>query len=408
MSRLLASLGLILVFAKAPAKAAEPVTRAQLVAAALATHPDQRAWSARVAAADLSARAATTTAPVMLSAGVAPLSLGTEMSGFDVAASWQVPGLGMGAAERDVAEATRSMTSAEAKMAAVALAAATSRAVDDLLAAREAVAVLDAHVAALGVVADAVDRQVAAALMPEVDRVMARMSVARAEVDALGAKRRYADAQAALTAFTGLDASAFDGLAPEPGPVLAGAGEGGAAPPADQMATADAAMREAMVAMTRAGGRPMIEPMLSYSSMWSHPMHRFMAGVGVGLPVDPRARARVDAARARADAAGLAATATTRASELAVTQASAMVDEARAMRAIMADQMVALAAEQARLRRVAWETGVGPIDAWLVAERELAGVRLDVVEAQASVRRAEAMLAMALGACAGLLDGCPP
>ncbi len=384
--------------------AAAPLTRAELVRAVLDAHPEARVAAIARDAAALDAAAPSVVPPLMVGLSAAPVSLGQHAPGVAVDLAWELPTGGMRRASTAVASAAVEGASAEVAMRRLALAARTSVALDAVRRSDAALAVLTHHRDALVEAAQAVERRVAAGLVGPDGGPMARMAVLEAEERLVAARARRVVARAELGSLlvgTGIDLeralSAVD--LGGSGPSSVGGGE-------VAMAAADLAMAEGDVRMAVADGRPMIELMSGYSTMWADVGHRWMVGVGVEVPLDGATRkARVDAAAARARAAAAQLTNEERRRDLAVATARAMVEEAAAMAHLMEHEMAPLAAERARLARTAWEAGRGAYADWLAAENDRVHVALRVADAALDRARAEAMLAMAEGRLAGVDGG---
>jgi cobalt-zinc-cadmium efflux system outer membrane protein len=374
---------------------AAPLDRADFVARVLAEHPEVRAATVRHEA-DQAAVLPGPLPPLMVELGLAPLSLAEE-PGVELSARWTLPAGQMRTLARDAAAGQAQMSAAEQRMSEVELSAVASAALDDWQLANARIARLDQHNALLHAAEEAVIRRVDVGLLPADARPMATMARLEAQQEALVATRQRSEALATLRWLAGEDIDPAS-LAAVPGPVWTAGTPTLPTTPAVAMAESELAMAEAMAAMADRAARPMVEVMAGYSSMWEDPMHRAMVGAGVGVPLDrgllaERARAaHLDARAAQARAEGAHRTAR-RAEEAA----QAMRAESQEMLRLMADEMLPVAEERARLARGAWEAGRGSLQDWLLAERESATVSLQALEAQTEVRRAEAMVCMARG-----------
>lgn len=238
----------------------------------------------------------------MLEAGFAPLSLGAMSPGVSAGASWTLPTGGMRVLEQARARSEVEMRAAAAAMTRAELAAHASAALDELVAARSGVATAEALVARLQAAHDAVNRRVAAGIATPSAAAMCAMAVVGAEEGVVAAERRLRDALArarALAAEPALDPAS---VPEELGPV---SGEGAASPlPALAMAESASAMAATMVTMAERARLPMVDVMTAYDTAWEDPMHRWMAGAGVSIPLGSRARqGAVAAARAEVVAA---------------------------------------------------------------------------------------------------------
>lgn len=374
--------------------------RAEFVRAVLDAHPAVAAAEARARAAGREAAGVPLLDPVMVSVGVAPLSLATR-PGVDLEARWALPRFGMVRAARDVAAAKFAEAQADGAMGRNEVAAMASMLVDTLWELDGTERILDQRRDTLAASAAALDRRLAAGLgMPD-QVALARMEGVELEVEAAMLSRRRAEAEAEVRAL-GAAPARFDG---DPGPVLADAA---AAPPVVGAARASAAMARADAEMARREGRPMTEAMAGWSSMWEDEMHRAMVGFGVSVPLDFAARrARVDGASARSEAAEAAISAVERAATEELARAEAMRDEARAVGALLRERLHPLARQRAAAVRTAWEAGGASLADWLEAERDAGDVEIRIVTATADLHRAEAMVALARGQVAGLPEEHP-
>jgi outer membrane protein TolC len=147
--------------------------------------------------------------------------------------------------------------------------------------------------------------------------------------------------------------------------------------------------REAEVVAAQAASRaarralaPELEVMTSYNTMWHDPEHRWMAGLGVQVPLWWRARrsgvVAADAAQAAAEADRAA---------VALDQGAAAVadrvdlEAAYATWALLRDAVLPLARQRVDALRGAWVGGRAELDEVLMAERDLLDAELAVRDA---------------------------
>lgn len=365
-------------------------------------------------------RGEATLAPVLLSAEWAPFA--HHGVAVDARASWMLPGARMRRSAQEAAAGADRMAGLDSAMAEVQLAARTSLTFDEAWTVLHAVHVLDHHGETVAEAAASVARRVGAGLLRADQRVMAEMEGVLVAEERLVWAGRARRAAADLVAVGGANGHAADlgvlleaaavrleggaeawsvGVPADPGPVLVGARAAEPLPVA--AAQADAAMAAGMAEMARAEGRPMAGLMAGASSMWEDPGMAVMVGVEVEVPLDAAANAaRRAGAEARVRAAAASEARSRAESRGEEARAEAMVHEAERMELLMQERMAPLAAERARLARLAFETGAGTLESWLLAERDLAHARLRQMELRAERRSAEAMLAMARGQRAGI------
>lgn len=379
--------------------------RAKLVLYALQTHPSLAAAHLQTQAARREPADGLT--PLQLEAGAAPLSFGEHELGVEVGARWAIPALGMRKLQGEQLGWAAEADFAQERMVMFEVAARASIALDRYLAARANLAALTRYAEGFASLEAAIERRLAAGLATPSAKVMAQMEAAKAEAAVLVGRRALLQAEAEVRAAIG--ETELAAIPDEIGPVLIGqqAGIPAGTPteerPAVKMAQVDAAMADTMARMAARSGRPMVELMGEYSTMWADPMHRLMVGTMVSIPLDTRVRAlRSSAAMDRQLVATRRVEAEQREADLAVAEARAMLDEAAAMARLAQDRMLPLATEAARLARANWEGGSGSLVDYLRAEQERVQAESMVATSLAEQRQSEAMFAMATGQFAGL------
>jgi outer membrane protein TolC len=154
----------------------------------------------------------------------------------------------------------------------------------------------------------------------------------------------------------------------------------------------------ARLMLAERGWVPDLEVMVSYSSMWMEPAHRFMVGVGVELPLQQAGRrGRVAEAQAMAQRARHREEAARHelATELAVMRAE--LDEATRREVVLRERIIPTARTRLDSLRTAWVTGRAEFEAILSAERALRSAELQHHHAQADALRRRAAVDRLLG-----------
>ena len=155
---------------------------------------------------------------------------------------------------------------------------------------------------------------------------------------------------------------------------------------------------EAELKMRKAEGRPDLEAMASYESLWDLPEQTLMIGASVQLPVRKKRRAaaieeasfEVERSRLRRDAA---------LDEVRFELAEAMteLDAAEQVAALHRDRLLGAARDQAAAARSGFETGRNTFMALLEAQRNVLSVELSYQEALADLHRWRFRLFRAMG-----------
>jgi cobalt-zinc-cadmium efflux system outer membrane protein len=388
----------------AAAVAATPMSREAFVAEVLAAHPS---IAAARAAADAARADAATPAPPdpMVSWSFAPASIGADDVAFGQAVDlrWRLDVGGQTRALRAMGEASADAAAWDAEDVAVALSATAATAWDQWWWVHEALDLNTRHQALLAELEEAARARLVAGMVGHAEVLGAELESARARlvtVTLTAQRRRLAVELQRLRAAS---------LSAEPPPPTPLADPSAAEPKPAAGPTAAVAGREATLVAAQAASRaarralaPELEVMSSYNTMWHDPEHRWMAGLGVSVPVWWSARrAAVDAA----DAAQTAAEADRAAA--ALDQGAAAVsdrvdlDAAYTTWSLLREAVLPLAHQRVDALRGAWVGGRGELGDVLMAERDLLDAELAVRDTIVAWHAAH----VAWQADAGLLPG---
>lgn len=165
-----------------------------------------------------------------------------------------------------------------------------------------------------------------------------------------------------------------------------------------QAREAEVEARRVGVELARRAYLPDFELMTSYNTMWDVGEHRWMAGVGVNVPIwRQRRRATVAEAEAELEAgeAGLAAFQDHIRQEIASAQAS--VKETAALLRLYGDRVLPAARDQLAAARASFESGAADMLGVIEAERGLRSAQVDYFATQAAQASRRAELESALG-----------
>lgn len=375
-----------------------------LVEAVLARNPTRAAARAALARARALIPADTALLPTQLSVSVAPLSLlpGGQSHGLGagVALSQPLRPFGLRSAQHDAASA-RVDAAAELDQDAV----------------LEIVLTTHRLHAAWWLVHRELDHN--AELVERLDQLLAssesRASTGGAPADAAAQIRlRRAAATRERLALTGrqaslraqlnalLHAAPDSALAPPPRELPLPAATASAPSPAVVAARAEVRAAEARHAAAQAQAGPALALMTEYSSMWEMPVHRWMVGAGIRMPLDGRgARAAIDAAAAEATARRHQADAAADADAAQRASTTAELERARATLTHLAEVETPLAAELYAATLARHETGAAPLDLVATAALELTRVQRETSAATAALAVALAAHARAHGTVPG-------
>jgi outer membrane protein TolC len=141
----------------------------------------------------------------------------------------------------------------------------------------------------------------------------------------------------------------------------------------------------------------------SYSSMWDMPEHRWMVGVGFGLPIDFQRRSgAVDEAKAMQAQFQSEVAKMTDMAKSEVFVAARKLRESEHVLGMFEQRMLPLARDQIEAARAGFVTAQSPFMAVVEAEKNLRGVELDYHTLRAEADRRRAELDRALGRIPGL------
>jgi cobalt-zinc-cadmium efflux system outer membrane protein len=149
----------------------------------------------------------------------------------------------------------------------------------------------------------------------------------------------------------------------------------------------------AEVSLAERNWLPELEVMGSYSSMWAHPAHRLMVGVGFMVPLQAGTR-RAERAMAEAERVRMSRERVHMEVEVRaeVEEALEMLRAAQARAELQSTRVVPLAAQRVQALRAGLKTGTAQVGRVLAAERALAMARLELSSARADVLRRYATL----------------
>jgi len=171
-----------------------------------------------------------------------------------------------------------------------------------------------------------------------------------------------------------------------------------------QKAAADARVRagEAKVGAAERAYYPDFELMTSYDSMLDMPEHRWMAGIGIEIPIQRgRRAAEVDAAKARLAQARAQVDGTTDLIRVEVVRAHRELVEAIHVVKLYDERLLPAARAQVDAALSGFTTGANDFPAVISAERELREIQLAAARARADAWRRQAMLDRAVGKLPG-------
>ena len=175
-----------------------------------------------------------------------------------------------------------------------------------------------------------------------------------------------------------------------------------AARPQKDAAEARVRAGEAKVQAAERSYYPDFELMASYDSMWDMPEHRWMAGIGIEIPIQRGKRAaEVDAARARVAQARAQVDGATDVIRVDVVRAQRELVEAIHVAALYDERLVPAARAQVDAALAGFTTGANDFPAVISAERELREIQLAAARARAEAWRRQAALDRAVGKIAG-------
>jgi outer membrane protein TolC len=173
-------------------------------------------------------------------------------------------------------------------------------------------------------------------------------------------------------------------------------GEGARPELAGMDARIDAATQQE--ALAKRGHAPRLSANASYNSMWAHPAHRLMMGVGVAVPLQGRAIA-ADRARAEHERRALERDREALQDDISVDVATARerLAEAEHVHELHTTKLIPAAREYVEAARIAYENHEAPLRDLVSAERELRTLELHLHRLDADRLARQADLRFALG-----------
>lgn len=412
-----------------PFAGAERLELAALVAAVLERNPTldaaRQAWRAAV---ERVPQAASWADPMVV-AGVAPLSIGSEMPlGAIVEARQRLPYPGRLRLAGDLARAEAAGAEDEIDVIALELAHLAAELYHQLYLLERSREVNAEHVRLLGEIQETATTRYAAGLVPQQAPLQAEVEVTHVvhRDVVLATERRVVvtrlnallhrppasplppageppvrDLPAARVVVAGhhgeTDATAAAGPIAPPRPPRA------PLPPRPELAAAAAEIeaRRLEVELAELDRYPDLDLMTSYNSMFAGD-HRWMIGVAVDLPVR-RARRRAAEAEAAARLAAAESRQQALAAEVRAEIEAAALHVAHNVHVLelYRDRLVPASRDQVRAARSGFETGQMDLGIVIEAERNLREVELAVIEARVELSRAQAELERAFGRLPG-------
>jgi len=390
---------------------ANVLDRQALIDAVLAANRDveamRQAWRASVA----EARASTALDDPMLSYEVAPLSIGAANAPFgqrvELRQKLPFPGKRGAAGDAAVAEAEAMRGDYHAMQLMVAELA--SQLYDDAYLNARAFELNDHHRQLVEQMKKVAEARVASGRGSTQDALQAEVELGHLEHDRVMLETEHQAIVARLDGLLHRDPAAP--LPPPPAELAA------PAMPADvavlaQTALATRPQKDAAEARVRAGEAnvraaerayyPDIELMASYDSMWDVPEHRWMAGIGIEIPIQRGKRAaEVDAARARVAQARAQVDGASDAIRVDVVRAHRELVEAIHVIELYDKRLLPAARAQVDAALAGFTTGANDFPAVITAERELREIQLAAARTRAEAWRRQAALDRAVGKLPG-------
>lgn len=159
---------------------------------------------------------------------------------------------------------------------------------------------------------------------------------------------------------------------------------------------------EAKVRAAERAYYPDLELMASYDSMWDMPGHRWMAGIGIEIPIQRGKRAaEVDAAQARVAQARAQVEGATDTIRVEVVRARRELEEAIHVTVLYDERLLPAARAQVDAALAGFTTGTNDFPAVISAERELREIQLAAARSRAEAWRRQATLDRAVGKIPG-------
>ncbi len=386
----------------------DELDRAALVREVLARNPDVQAARAGWSAAEQRIPQVTALADPMVTVGVAPFSFthGGTHAGVSVEIEQRIPFPGKLSLKGDMAAAEAAAMRGDFEAMKLELGLLASTMFDEWYVVHRALEVNAHHLETMRQLKRSASAQYAAGRAMQEDPLQAEVELARMERERLMLESEQRQLVARIN---GLLHRAPDAVIPPPPSQLEPAP--GAVPEVNQLI--DEAVRrrpELAAARARLGGAdagvamanreylPDFGLMAGYDSMWEDPMHRFMAGVMVEVPLQlGRRKAAVEEARATRTRMQHEEASKLDRIRAEVAQSRARVEESQRTLALFADRLIPAAKDRMTAARAAFETGGGNFLALVDADNDLREMELQQHVAAADVRRRLAELERAVG-----------
>ncbi|MGA9521702.1 MAG: TolC family protein [Myxococcaceae bacterium] len=397
-----------------PFAGATQLDRAVLVREVVARNPDIGAARAAWSAAEQRIPQVTALSDPTVSVGVAPFSFGGHGAahpGVTVGIEQMIPFPGKLSLKGDMAAAEAAAMRGDLDAMKLELALMASSMFDDWYVVHRALEVNAHHLEAMRQLKRSASAQYAVGRATQGDPLQAEVELARMERERLMLESEQQQLQAKMNALLHLLPGS---VIPPPPPKLETSAKelpGMAELQAEairlrpELATARARLTgaEAGVAMAKREYLPDFGVMAEYDSMWPDPMHRFMAGVMVEVPIQlGRRKAAVEEARAQQTRMQHEEESRLNRIRAEVAQMRARVEEAQRILALYDSRLIPAARNRLTAARAAFETGGGNFMALVDAENELREMELQQHVADADVRRRLAELDRAVGRVPGL------
>jgi outer membrane protein, heavy metal efflux system len=393
---------------------AKQLDRRSLIHAVLDRNPSvesvRQAWSAALAR----YRQAGAYEDPMVMASFAPLSIGSSRApfGYDLEISQRIPLGGKLDAQSALAAAQTQAAASDYADARLKLALITSELYDDYVLAVRSLEVQAQHIELMATLQQHARAAYESGNASAQDSLQAEAELARIEYQRTVYETQRDVAIAQINALLHRDPRA---PLPEPAaevPVLQQAepdvtGMLQSVQHRPDIASAQAQARVARLRVTAAEREfyPDLTVSTSYSSMWSMPEHRWMAGVAINVPLQrERRRGAVDEARAMRAAADSDVQSTVDAAQGEIAIALRQLQQARRAVQLYEQRLVPVARAQIEAARAGFVASQNNFMTVIEAERGLRAAELELAMARAELGKRGAALDRALGRIPGLSD----
>ena len=380
----------------------EPLTLERLVTAVLQRNPSLEAQRAAVSAAAARIKTAGALDDPMLSAGVAPRTIGNVIgTRGNVGVSQALPWWGTRDARAAEARAMADAATEDVQSLALRLRAITQSAFADWRYIHRALDINRHHQVLYMELREAAKARFAAGVAPELDVLQADVERTMLRQEALELTQQQVAIRAGINALLNRPA---DTAVPLPGPLPAA---GGLPPLAALQSFAlerhpdvralqfQASAASERMTLAQKARYPNVVLSAGYDTMWDNPVQQSMVGVSINVPLDQgKRRAEIDAARADAHRAqeSLADLSAHLGGDL--TAAYAAVEETRQSQSLYNEQLVPLAETTLAAARAEYSTGrsdflyvINAEHGWFHAELGLARTDSDLFKRLAELGR---------------------